>query len=49
MICGGELHGVVSWGDGCAKPQKYGIYTRLAVFSDWVEKHNFVLGYPDDE
>ncbi|KAF2362327.1 Serine proteases trypsin domain [Trinorchestia longiramus] len=48
LVCDGVLHGIMSWGKGCAEPLEYGVYTRLAVFADWVEKHNFVLGYPDD-
>ena len=47
---GYALIGVVSFGDGCGDPNKYGVSTEFSNYMDWVAQHfDLTAGFDNEE
>lgn len=44
LVVNNQLHGIVSWGYGCALPGLPGVYARTSHFIDWIEDRLIELG-----
>ncbi|XP_052873265.1 trypsin-4-like [Anopheles cruzii] len=42
LVCRGKQAGIISWAIGCAKPNKYGVYSSIAAGREWIRRQTGV-------
>ncbi len=40
LTFGNQVIGLVSWGEGCGRPNLPAVYTRVAHYRHWIDEHS---------